>query len=94
MSIARDDVGGHRQRRGLAVNLDLADDVHLTGASRQLAAMEQSLRELPAVDEVRVAVVRQRLSGGEYKVDPQRIADRLLGLERDLGRAAPFDDLA
>lgn len=68
-------------------------DVHLTGASRQLAAVEQALRELPAVDELRVTAVRQRLAGGEYKIDPQRIADRLLGLERDLGRAAPFESL-
>jgi len=67
-------------------------DVHLTGAGRQLAAIEQSLRELPAVDEVRVSAVRQRLAGGDYKVDPQRVADRLLSLERDLGRNAPFED--
>lgn len=67
-------------------------DVHLTGAGRQLAAIEQSLRELPAVDEARVSAVRQRLSGGDYRVDAQRVADRLLGLERDLGRKAPFDD--
>ena len=32
MSIARDDVRDHRQRRGLAADLDLADDLHLTGA--------------------------------------------------------------
>jgi negative regulator of flagellin synthesis FlgM len=71
-----------------------ASDVHLTDASRQLAAVEQSLRELPAIDEKRVTAVRQRLAGGDYKVDPQRIADRLLGLERDLCRAAPFEDIA
>ncbi|HXC60716.1 MAG TPA: flagellar biosynthesis anti-sigma factor FlgM [Steroidobacteraceae bacterium] len=67
-------------------------DVHLTGASRNLAAIEQSLRELPAVDELRVSTVRQRLASGDYKVDPQRVADRMLSMERDLGRAAPFDD--
>lgn len=67
-------------------------DVHLTGASRQLATLEQSVRNMPAVDELRVSAVRQRLQSGEYKVDPQRVADRLLSLERDLGRAAPFED--
>jgi len=82
------------QSAGKAGSSAVESDVHLTGASRAMAALEQSLRDLPAVDELRVAVVRQRLTGGEYKVDPQRIADRLLGLERDLGRAAPFDDLA
>jgi negative regulator of flagellin synthesis FlgM len=67
-------------------------DVHLTGSSRNLAAIEQSLKEMPAIDELRVSVVRQRLSSGDYKIDPQRVADRLLSLERDLGRAAPLDD--
>ena len=67
-------------------------DVHLTGASRNLAAIEQSLRELPAIDDLRVSVVKQRLASGDYKIDPQRVADRLLSIERDLGRAAPLED--
>jgi negative regulator of flagellin synthesis FlgM len=67
-------------------------DVHLTGASPRLAAIEQSLKELPAIDELRVSTVRQRLSSGDYKVDPQRVADRLLSLERDLGRGAPLEE--
>jgi len=67
-------------------------DVHLTGASRSLAAIEQSLREMPAIDELRVSVVKQRLSSGDYRIDPQRVADRLLSLERDLARHAPLED--
>ncbi len=67
-------------------------DVHLTGASRNLAAIEQSLKEMPAIDELRVSMVKQRLSSGDYKIDPQRVADRLLSIERDLGRAAPLED--
>jgi negative regulator of flagellin synthesis FlgM len=67
-------------------------DVHLTGSSRTLAAIEQSLRDMPAVDDLRVSVVQQRLASGGYKIDPQRVADRLLSLERDLGRAAPLED--
>jgi len=67
-------------------------DVHLTGASRNLAAIEASLKNLPAVDELRVSAVRQRLDSGDYKIDPQRVADRLLSIERDLGRAAPLEN--
>ena len=68
-------------------------DVHLTGASRTLAAIEQSLKDLPAVDELRVSMVRQRLNSGDYRIDPQRVADRLLSIERELGKAAPRDEL-
>jgi negative regulator of flagellin synthesis FlgM len=61
-----------------------APDVQLTGAARGLAAIEQSLRALPAVDELRVSAVKQRLQDGSYQIDPQRVADRLLRLESDL----------
>lgn len=70
---------------------DTGADVHLTGAARNLAALEQSLRALPAIDELRVAAVKERLQGGSYEIDPQRIADRLLRLEGDLRRAGPFE---
>ena len=66
-------------------------DVHLTGAARNLAVAEQMLRALPAIDELRVAAVRERLQGGQYEIDSQRVADRLLRMEGDLLRAAPLD---
>ena len=66
-------------------------DVQITGAARGLAAIEQSLRDLPAIDEARVAAVRARLDDGSYRVDPQKVADRLLNLEQDLGRASPVE---
>lgn len=68
-----------------------AADVQLTSAARGLAAMEQSLVALPAVDEARVAAVKRRLESGEYRVDPQRIADKLLHLESDLARRSPLE---
>jgi negative regulator of flagellin synthesis FlgM len=68
-------------------------DVQLTGAARNLAALEQSLRELPAVDEVRVALVKQRLDNGTYQVDPQRVADKLLRMEQELDRGNPGNPL-
>ena len=60
-------------------------NVLITGAARSLAALETRVRELPAVDVARVAEVQQRLDEGRYQVDAQRIADRLLRLENDLG---------
>jgi negative regulator of flagellin synthesis FlgM len=74
-----------------ASNPGPAADVQLTGAARNLAAMEQSLVALPAVDEARVAAVKRRLDSGEYRIDAQRIADRLLHLESELARRSPVD---
>jgi negative regulator of flagellin synthesis FlgM len=74
-----------------ASNAGPSADVQLTGAARGLAAMEQSLVALPAVDEARVAAVKRRLDSGEYRIDAQRIADRLLHLESELSRRSPVD---
>jgi negative regulator of flagellin synthesis FlgM len=69
-------------------------DVQLTGAARGLAALEQAVRAMPAVDQARVAAARERISNGSYEVDPQRVADRLLRLESDLQHAAPLDQIS
>jgi negative regulator of flagellin synthesis FlgM len=66
-------------------------DVHLTGAARSLAVIEQSLRAQPAIDELRVAAVKERLQNGSYEIDPQRVADRLQRMEIDLSRAGPLE---
>lgn len=68
-----------------------SSDVQLSGRAQQLSGIEQALRALPAVNEQRVAEVRQRLESGDYEVDPQRVADKLLHLEADLERVNPLD---
>ena len=70
---------------------DAGTDVRLTGAARGLAALEQSLLAQPAVDQARVAAVKERLQKGSYEVDPQRIADKLLRMDGDLARALPLE---
>lgn len=77
-----------------ATNPGPGTDVQLTGAARSLAAAEQSLASLPPVDEARVAAVKRRLDSGEYRIDAQRIADKLLHLESDLARRSPVEHSA
>ena len=56
-------------------------DVHITSTARSLAALEQAILDMPAIDQSRVDDVQQRLVSGQYEVDPQRIADGLVRLE-------------
>lgn len=60
--------------------------VQITESARRLAALEQALRAMPAIDEARVAEVSRALADGTYEVRPGRIADELLRLERELAR--------
>jgi len=59
--------------------------VHITGAASQLASLEQALRDLPAVDEVRVSSIRSAIDQGTYQVSPGKVADSFLQLEHLMG---------
>jgi negative regulator of flagellin synthesis FlgM len=71
---------------GAAVS-QAAHDVKLTGSAVQLAALEKALAQVPDVDLKRVEEVRVAIQSGEYKIDAQRIAAKLLQLERALAAA-------
>jgi flagellar biosynthesis anti-sigma factor FlgM len=59
-------------------------DVQITGVARQLATLEQTLRDLPAVNETRVAQIASSIEQGTYAVHPHEIANRLIQLEQAL----------
>lgn len=58
--------------------------VQITDSARQLAALERAIREMPDVDEAKVAQVRAAIAQGSYNVSPERIADKLIRLENEL----------
>lgn len=61
------------------------DSVHITDTASQLASLEQAVRDLPAVDEARVATLRSAIEQGTYTVQPGQVADQLMDLEQSLG---------
>ena len=60
------------------------DSVHITQSARSLAAMAQTIRDIPDVNAERVASVQQAIASGQYTISSERIAARLLQLEQDL----------
>lgn len=63
---------------------DSVGNVQITGTARSLARLEQTVRDLPVIDETRVAHIRSQIEQGTYTVRPQHVADQLLSLERTL----------
>ena len=57
------------------------DRVTLTNTASRLKDIEQQLNNSPAVDNARVAEVQSAISNGEYNVDSDRIADKMLAFE-------------
>jgi negative regulator of flagellin synthesis FlgM len=81
-----------RTRDGAAANAaevagKPANPVRITDQARQLAALEQTVNAVPVVNEAKVARIAQAIEDGSYQVVPERIADKLLRMDRDLGAA-------
>ncbi|MDH5731546.1 MAG: flagellar biosynthesis anti-sigma factor FlgM [Gammaproteobacteria bacterium] len=60
------------------------DSLTLTPIAQHLKAVESQLAMQPVVDENRVAAVRAKIERGEFDFNPERIADKLLQLEKQI----------
>jgi negative regulator of flagellin synthesis FlgM len=67
-----------------AVSSKPGEGIHITDSAKQLAALEQAIRNVPDVDEARVNKTRLAIADGTYEVHPERIADKLTRIEQDL----------
>jgi negative regulator of flagellin synthesis FlgM len=61
-----------------------SSDVHVADSLQMLAGLSSAVQQTPEVDEARVANLQQAISSGQYAVDPDRIASRMLQLEQQL----------
>jgi|GEM_PF-1160807 len=65
------------------------DKLSLTAAASKLRDLTNGLEQLPAVDRKRVEAVRNSLADGSFRINPERIADKLMQVEQLLGKSAP-----
>jgi len=63
---------------------DSGDLLDLTGRARTLKALEQDLAGVPEVDAARVRELKQAVDAGHYRMDAERVAEKLLALDREL----------
>lgn len=59
------------------------DKVSLTDMASRLKTLERKLADQPEVDQTRVDKVRHAMSRGEYRVNPDRVADKMMDFEAD-----------
>lgn len=57
------------------------DKVSLTDTAERLKALEHQLTLQPEIDRSRVNNVQDAISTGDYKVDPERVADKMMNFE-------------
>lgn len=58
--------------------------VSLGSTATQLQSMESSMANTPVANAARVAEIKQAITDGRFKVNPEVVADRLLETVRDL----------
>jgi len=76
---------------GNAAPAPATGEVHITGTAAQLASLEQSLRDSPAVDAARVAQLQSAIEQGTYKVNPEHVATQLMQMEHALAALSKKD---
>ena len=59
----------------------VSDTVSLSDGAVQLGKLEPTSISAPVVDTQRVEQVKQALADGSYRVDPEKIADKLMQFE-------------
>ena len=59
-------------------------EVTITDTASQLASLEQSLRNAPAVDSAKVAQLQSAIEQGTYQVNSEHIATQLMAMESAL----------
>ncbi|TNF38749.1 MAG: flagellar biosynthesis anti-sigma factor FlgM [Gammaproteobacteria bacterium] len=64
--------------------VDSQDKVSLSEGSLQVRELQQQLENIPEVDAEKVAAIKQAIAQGNYPLDPERIAENLLNLEKAL----------
>jgi len=60
------------------------ENVQITGAARQLATLEQAVRDAPEVNTARVAQLSSAIEQGTYTINSQHIADQLVQSDKEL----------
>ena len=75
--------GGTQNSGGSSGN---GENVQITGSARQLATLEQAIRDLPSVNDARVAQISSAIEQGTYSVNSSHVADQLIQMEKALNR--------
>lgn len=61
-----------------------SDAVSISSRAADLQSLEANIRQLPDTDVSRVNALREQINAGDYTVDSQRVADKILAFERSL----------
>jgi negative regulator of flagellin synthesis FlgM len=63
--------------------------VQLSSLSGRMQQIEQTVAQSPVVDTAKVSEIKQAITDGQFKVDPEKVADGLIESVRQMLAAQP-----
>jgi negative regulator of flagellin synthesis FlgM len=75
---------GRTDTQGGTGALAPVDAVSISSQASDLQALETRIKALPDTDSARVSEIKDKISTGEYQIDSQRVADKILAFEKAL----------
>jgi len=78
------DANGAQARKSGGEPSARGDTVEVTDSARSLQALESRMGEVSEVDQRRVDEVRSRIEAGDYEVNPERVAAKMIAMDRAL----------
>lgn len=61
-----------------------ADSVSITPQAKQLNELQKKANEAPAVDQKKIEELKKVITSGDYKINPQKLAESIAKFEFDL----------
>jgi len=74
----------NRHQRKSLKTIDKAATI--PGDETRLNHLRESIEQLPDIDATRVVQLHHRITAGDYEIDSDRLAEKLLNLENQLSR--------
>ena len=59
-----------------------SDSVSLSSGARDIAQIENEILNLPEIDQAKVDAIKARIASGEYHIDFEKVAQKMLDMEK------------
>jgi len=60
------------------------DAVSLSQQSKSVSKLQKEMATSPAYDSAKVAAIKEAITNGSYKIDPEKLADNIIKFENEL----------
>jgi len=61
------------------------DSVSITPQAKQLSELQKKAQEAPVMNQKKIEQLKQAITSGEYKINPEKLAASIAGFEFKLG---------